>query len=698
MPPFTHTLPHTLAQRIRATADSDYPQLPNSHCQGPPPWDVLLSALDQHAHTGNQPPPNADVRYAYGPMRFGNGAVVGAVVLIIGAGAGSYRAEGGSLTRSEASGLTWVKKQARINPSGDPDPPGWEITARDGYLKLDVLEPPEAQFEGSFKPPPPQLAPGSSHAFDVTVAGKLTGRKDVQGFRVFNVILLVDDRWDGRTAVGVGQNCNDPIGAEPISCTSPASSKGTFTVRAPTPRKAGDTFSFGVSALNCGGACYIRYEYVASGQPAPTPKPKPKPPSSSSGTLGIDYQMPARFGLPGRNGLVEYQDGAEEINPDEWRVDFAVRRNDERTCGTRDVLDIAVPKAVRFRVDGACRFHAFYRREGTYSVKVALKATDGKRLSAHRTFVVQDWLIVGLGDSNGSGEGVPEVPRQGSRSAWWQNRQCHRSANSHQAQTARAIERRDARTSVTFLHLACSGATISAGLLGAYEGIEPSGNPPVRPQIAEMKDMVENREIDAVLVSVGVNDLGFGALVSHCIDYQGCASTPFPEADSLETLEQMMRARIASLPGLYDRLSRSLKQVGIPARRVFITEYFDSTRNEKGDFCNPLISVPTKGSFTRAEAKWAHDRVLVPLNGAVKTAAQKHGWRLVRGAQEGFRTHGYCSQDSWIVSLTESLTDQLNKEGTLHSTTRGNTFQAGPVVKAMRLEFYANGRTRRPAP
>jgi len=608
-----------------------------------------------------------------------------------------HRAEGsgGTPARSGASTLMWTLKKPQINPAGDPDPPASAITARNGSLKWEVQEPPEATFEASFTSPPARLAPGTTHTFAVTVKGALTGRKDVQGFRHLDAILLVGDRWDGRTAVTVGQNCNDPIGAEPMSCTAPASAKGTFAVRAPTPTKAGETFSFGVSALNCGGACYIRYEYVASGQPAP--KPKPKPPSSSAGTLGIDYTMPTRFGLRGTNGLVEYQDTAREINPGAWRVDFTVRRKDGRPCSTRDALAVTAPKAVRSWVDGACRFHVTYKREGTYSVKVTLKTTDGKRLSAQRTFVVQDWLIVGLGDSNGSGEGVPDVPRRGAYSERWQNRQCHRSANSYQAQTARAIERRDPRTSVTFVHLACSGAKISAGLLGAYEGIEPGSNLPLRPQIAQMKSLVGGREIDAVLISVGVNDLGFGPLVAHCIAYQGCASTPFPEADSQETLEQVMQSRIASLPGLYDRLSRSLKGAGIPARRVFITQYFDSTRNEKGDFCNPLISVPGKGSFTRAEAMWAHDQVLVPLNAAVRAAAQKHGWRLVTGATEGFRTHGYCSQSSWIVSLTESLLNQLNKEGTLHSTTRGNTFQAGLVTKAMQLEFYAGGRTRRPA-
>ena len=111
---------------------------------------------------------------------------------------------------------------------------------------------------------------------------------------------------------------------------------------------------------------------------------------------------------------------------------------------------------------------------------------------------------------------------------------------------------------------------------------------------------------------------------------------------------------------------------------VFITEYFDSTKDENGNICNPLIST-TATDFDRAEA-------------------QKHGWRLIKGSEQGFRSHGYCSTDKWIVGLTESIASQGDGNGTLHSTTRGNTFQAGLVVKRMRVEFYANGRTRQPAP
>ena len=171
------------------------------------------------------------------------------------------------------------------------------------------------------------------------------------------------------------------------------------------------------------------------------------------------------------------------------------------------------------------------------------------------------------------------------------------------------------------------------------------------------------------------------------------------------------RGRFPDNNGLYDRLAGALKRAGVLADRVFITEYFDSTQGAPGGgTCDPLIQVDPnvltvggvfvhvgEGVFDRAEAQWASDSVLAPLNNAVHNAAEKHGWRVIFGSQQEYRDHGYCSADSWIVGLTESLWNQANKEGTLHSTTRGNTFQAQLVIREIRNFFYKGGIIRVPA-
>jgi len=70
---------------------------------------------------------------------------------------------------------------------------------------------------------------------------------------------------------------------------------------------------------------------------------------------------------------------------------------------------------------------------------------------------LEDFLIVGLGDSNASGEGNPDVP--GLARPLWEDFRCDRSAQSYQARAASAIEKASDHSSVTFVHLACSGAS-----------------------------------------------------------------------------------------------------------------------------------------------------------------------------------------------------------------------------------------------
>ena len=463
--------------------------------------------------------------------------------------------------------------------------------------------------------------------------------------------------------------------------------------------------------------------------PIPTPKPKPKPtPASpalpSSGELFIDYRMPERYGRPGARGITESHDTASEIRPSGWRVSFTVKRKDGKPCAGS--LRPTVPGATSSGSAGVpCAFHAVYPREGTYTVTVTLRDGSTTR-TGRRTFVVQDWLIVGLGDSNGSGEGSPDVPSPplpARDPPVWQAPQCDRSAYSFEAQAARSIENRDPRTSVTFVHLACSGASIQEGLLGAYAGIVPSAGEMLSPQLLDMRRLAGGREVDAVLISIGVNDLGFAKLVEHCILYPSCQDRGFPNPlTSSETLDAVMQQRILALPGLYDRLARSLEALGIPARNVYLSEYFDSTRDGSGAFCDPLIRVDATRlrpftaliphpflrkvaraatsvvlDFDRDEARWANEKVLTRLNKQVRNAASRHGWRLVSGVAQRFRTHGYCAgADSWIIGLFESLERQHDHNGTLHANPKGNAETAKLALPVLRRELYPGGRTRQP--
>jgi lysophospholipase L1-like esterase len=440
----------------------------------------------------------------------------------------------------------------------------------------------------------------------------------------------------------------------------------------------------------------------------PKPKPKPPPPLKRSGDLYIDYKMPDRFGLKGKGGLIEYHDDKQEIQPNEFRVNFTVRRLDGKPC--RGTLALTVPRSTSFGVRkpnaddpaGTCPFFATYADEGVYTVRAKLDNTgflETEELDGLLQFVVQDWLIVGLGDSNGSGEGAPDKTGSLFGNAKWQNEQCHRSALSYQAKTALAIEK-DERTSVTFVHLACSGATILNGMLGEYEGIEPKKGPRLKSQIKEMDRLVGDREIDAVMISIGVNDLKFGKLVVHCIAWINCPKRNFAYAKPVRPLEQEMAALLKQLPGRYVAMGGELQAAGALPSRVYMSEYFDSTKDQNGNTCSPLIGVNRFQGFTQSEAQWAHDSVLLPLNREIQKTKKANGWNMIRGAYKRFRTHGLCAKPAktqqWIIGLIESKYKQWNVEGTLHSSPEGNDAQAEYATNALRRGFYVNGRTRVP--
>ena len=88
------------------------------------------------------------------------------------------------------------------------------------------------------------------------------------------------------------------------------------------------------------------------------------------------------------------------------------------------------------------------------------------------------------------------------QSALWFNPACHRSLYSYQTRTALALAVRYPHIAVTFLPLACTGATIADGLFGAQRAREcpPSKSNAacqgtVNGQLAELRDALTSRGI-----------------------------------------------------------------------------------------------------------------------------------------------------------------------------------------------------------
>jgi hypothetical protein len=299
----------------------------------------------------------------------------------------------------------------------------------------------------------------------------------------------------------------------------------------------------------------------------------------------------------------------------------------------------------------------------------------------------------------------------------WQDRRCHRSASSGQVKAAESLELADDRTSVTFLHLACSGATVQKGLIGGYEGQEGAGDLPA--QIDAAAALAAGRPADALVVSIGGNDVGFSHVIEACMFQQTCFETPAatdpaamayitdvcaplgplasfctdyfagfaPPAESAESIflgggtacggaagDDEHAEGLDDLPCNYAALQQRIDDVGLfeaggPAR-VYLTAYPGITRRESdtpGGPTEPCGFDPAAPAEIRGrnlpgvpihEILWAESFVVPRLAGAMAEAAARHAWRYVDEHVPAFDGKGYCALDNWIVRLPQSVRAQ----------------------------------------
>jgi lysophospholipase L1-like esterase len=227
---------------------------------------------------------------------------------------------------------------------------------------------------------------------------------------------------------------------------------------------------------------------------------------------------------------------------------------------------------------------------------------------------VRDIFIAGLGDSIASGEGNPDRPLalsdegfcfrsylgtaggqyyrpsragfKGGRAceapdtlanwqrygALWFNAACHRSLYSYQTRTALALAVRYPHIAVTYLPLACTGASISDGLLGSQRAREcPPGKGAscqvsVNAQLSELREAVTaarsrqpDRKLDLVLLSIGANDVYFSGLVADVIVDTTTERALFKRTGVIASVDDSRDALARELPKNFVRLREAVK-------------------------------------------------------------------------------------------------------------------------------------------
>jgi PKD repeat protein len=456
----------------------------------------------------------------------------------------------------------------------------------------------------------------------------------------------------------------------------------------------------------------------------------------------FDYEMPARFEVPALRAPEDqseyevYVDGP--LQPETWRVRFDACRS------------TGSPAKYSWRIDGEavgvetqCNgFEYDFAAEGEYSVSLVAEDSSGEQIEQTQVIEVRDLLIFGLGDSYGSGEGSPDVNDFDEGGVQWQNKRCHRSAQSGQVRAAQMIEEADPHTSVTFVHVACSGGRIYEALLEQYDGIVfwPEDEP-LRAQIPRVAELAGDHEIDALFVSIGGNDINFSTVVEACVlgkdchlgsptidpllestaslacGFTGsfedeCKSYLDPDVIDVDSLDARTIFNIGSkaeyddegndlgrdglddLPRNYDALAEAIvDSLGMDPARVYLTEIPDVTRDEFGDLCawptelpgyleTLRIAAQQVPGVTETEMEWASAYVLTELRAAMQAAANKHDWQFVDGVDARFAGHGYCSDLAWLTRLQNTYQFQGDQNGALHPNRVGYGAYADAIFEA----------------
>jgi hypothetical protein len=368
---------------------------------------------------------------------------------------------------------------------------------------------------------------------------------------------------------------------------------------------------------------------------------------------------------------------------------------------------------------------------------------DGTAQRVAAEIAVRDVLIAGLGDSIAAGEGNPDKAveleggfcfrqflsgggsqyfrpsRAGYRDdrscengpaspagaadwarhgARWMSPACHRSLYSYQVRATLALAIEQPHLAVTLVPLACTGATIDAGMFASQRaddcpwvvGVETcSGSSP--PQFAELKTVMAavhrqspNRNLDLILLTVGANDVNFAGLVANVIVDATTERLLLKQGGSISSVADSQKALDSDLPGEFLQLRSALKPyVGGNLDRVVYVSYGNPAKQSETMPCpggrdgldvHPAFGAD--GERLRAAADFVDNKFLPKIkalatcdgNKICRDAATER-MTFVDGHQAAFARHGMCVR----------APDDPEFDRKCFST-KGDSFQTDPIA------------------
>src|SRR5215467_2066525 len=376
----------------------------------------------------------------------------------------------------------------------------------------------------------------------------------------------------------------------------------------------------------------------------------------------------------------------------------------------------AVPTTASVECSAPVRTRAPYGKPTKVTVDLTTPGEPVRRATAD--VAVRDLLIAGLGDSIASGDGNPDRPvalsdegfcfrrfapagnaqyfRPGrvgfsgdkacegdvgagsDLSAWarlsarWMNAACHRSLYGYQLRAALALAIESPHLAVTFLPLACTGATIADGLFNGRRSREldcvPDGTPcptTTPAQITQLRAIVARsqrnqpaRTLDLVFLTIGANDINFSGLIADIIIEARGERTLFSRAGIISSVAAAQAALDRKLPADFARLRTALKPlINNTLERVVFVSYGNPALDPGGGPCpggrggfdiHPAFGAD--GERLQRAATFVQDRFLPTLKEVVTCSAKgacatpSDAMTFVDSHQTAFADHGFCAR------------------------------------------------------
>jgi lysophospholipase L1-like esterase len=220
---------------------------------------------------------------------------------------------------------------------------------------------------------------------------------------------------------------------------------------------------------------------------------------------------------------------------------------------------------------------------------------------------------------------------------------------------------------VTFIPLACTGATIDVGLFGAQRARElncgsaaqdtcPTSMPG---QIGALRALLDRarRKLDLVFLTIGANDIYFSGLVADVIIESGYERTLARRGGVMATVEDAQGILEKTLPGNFVKLRAALKPlVGGRLDKVVFTSYGNPAMAPEGGVCpgskdgfDVHPSFGADGARLRKVALFVQNRFLPAIKaiatctGGVQCGADE-AMSFADAHQAAFAQHGFCAR------------------------------------------------------